>query len=53
MKGYIGYDLEANEVYPSILQVQRRSSLTEEKEDFRSEADYITQIIKELKAIEN
>lgn len=51
LKGYIGYDLEAGEVYPSVLQVQRRSSLTEEKEDFRSEADYTGQIIKELIAM--
>jgi len=53
LKGYIGYNLEVDEVYPSILRVQRCSSLTEEKEDFRSEVDYTTRIIKELKAIEN
>lgn len=45
LKGYIGYDLNKNEVYPNIMQLQRRSSLTEEKEDFRSEDEYIAQIL--------
>lgn len=51
LKGYIGYDLRTNEVFPNIMQLQRRTSLTEEKEDFRSEADYISRIIDELKSL--
>lgn len=51
LKGYIGYDLETNEVFPNIRQLQRRTSTTEEKEDFRSEKVYIARIIEELKKL--
>ncbi|MDM5220815.1 hypothetical protein QUF86_08635 [Peribacillus sp. NJ11] len=49
LKGYIGYDLNTNEVFPNIMQLQRRTSLTEEKEDFRSEVDYVSKLLVELK----
>jgi len=45
LKGYIDFDLEKNEVYPNIMQLQRRTSLTEEKEDFRSEDEYTSKIL--------
>ncbi|MGG4330407.1 hypothetical protein ABEW33_27365 [Priestia megaterium] len=50
--GYIGYDLETREVFPTIMQLQYRTSLTENKEDFRTEAEYTARIIEELKKIE-
>ncbi|MFJ7308812.1 hypothetical protein [Peribacillus frigoritolerans] len=53
LKGYIGYDLKTNEVFPNIMQLQRRTSLTEEKEDFRSEYDYVSKVISELKKVQN
>lgn len=53
LKGYIGYDLEKGEVSPAIMQLQRRASLTEEKEDFRTESEYKAKIIAELKKLEN
>lgn len=49
LKGYIDYDLSTNEVFPNIMQIQRRASLTEEKEDFRSEEEYILNLLRELK----
>lgn len=49
LKGYIGYDLKTNQVFPNIMQLQRRSSLTEEKEDFNTEKEYTDQMIEELK----
>jgi hypothetical protein len=52
LKGYIGFDLKTNEVFPNIMQLQRRTSLTEEKEDFRSEYEYISKILSELKKLQ-
>jgi hypothetical protein len=53
LKGYIDYDLFTNEVYPNIMQLQRRTSLTEEKEDFRSEEEYALRVLDELRKLED
>ncbi|MFS0824806.1 hypothetical protein [Bacillus sp. 1P02SD] len=52
LTGYVGYDLDTNEVFPTIMQLQRRTSLTKEKEDLRSEEEYISNLISYLKVLE-
>ena len=51
LKGFIDYDLRTGEVFPNILQLEKRACISdsEEKEDVSSEDSYVKQIIQWLR----